>query len=253
MGRFLSADPFWGYAQQPQTQHRYVYAGNDPVNRVDPSGLKCRPPTAADGIAIHRMIQNDYRNSWDGPGRIVVAPYAIEGASKEGLRFQWPEGVGKGVPEVKGDPTWSFGYVDIAVLVSPPGVPNELYEIKSIYSWVQGAGEVWWYLYHMKLTDPNWVLGTNYNSARPIGPWPGEPDAEVWAGLKMPGLIVYWCKEKPECEKEPERVPEQVPWRPPFFIPFLPEFKLKLPTLDPSLWPGGLYGGRGGHYEPGWQ
>lgn len=38
MGRFLSPDPFDGLDADPNSLHRYLYASNDPVNRVDPSG-----------------------------------------------------------------------------------------------------------------------------------------------------------------------------------------------------------------------
>ncbi|MBN1659335.1 MAG: RHS repeat-associated core domain-containing protein, partial [Anaerolineae bacterium] len=39
-GRFVSRDPWQGSATQPQTiLGTYVYAGNDPVGYVDPTGL----------------------------------------------------------------------------------------------------------------------------------------------------------------------------------------------------------------------
>lgn len=38
IGRFVSADPFPGFAGSPQSVHLYAYAGNNPVNRTDPSG-----------------------------------------------------------------------------------------------------------------------------------------------------------------------------------------------------------------------
>ncbi len=38
-GRFLSPDPHGGFPQRPVTRHPYLYAENDPVNRLDPSGL----------------------------------------------------------------------------------------------------------------------------------------------------------------------------------------------------------------------
>jgi RHS repeat-associated protein len=38
LGRFVSADPFEGFPTYPGTLHRYLYAGNDPVNNFDPSG-----------------------------------------------------------------------------------------------------------------------------------------------------------------------------------------------------------------------
>ena len=37
-GRFLSQDPVMGSAEDPISMHRYLYAGDDPVNMVDPTG-----------------------------------------------------------------------------------------------------------------------------------------------------------------------------------------------------------------------
>jgi RHS repeat-associated protein len=37
-GRFLSTDTFEGYNNEPVSLHRYLFAGGDPVNRLDPSG-----------------------------------------------------------------------------------------------------------------------------------------------------------------------------------------------------------------------
>jgi RHS repeat-associated protein len=39
VGRFTSKDPFPGFWSQPQTLNRFVYVGNNPINRSDPSGL----------------------------------------------------------------------------------------------------------------------------------------------------------------------------------------------------------------------
>jgi RHS repeat-associated protein len=39
-GRFLTRDPYPAYASVPSTLHRYAYVGNNPVNWVDPSGLR---------------------------------------------------------------------------------------------------------------------------------------------------------------------------------------------------------------------
>lgn len=38
LGRFLTGDAFEGELELPTSQHRFVYAGNDPINRLDPSG-----------------------------------------------------------------------------------------------------------------------------------------------------------------------------------------------------------------------
>jgi RHS repeat-associated protein len=37
-GRFLSRDPEAGEANDPKTLHKYLYAGGDPVDRIDPMG-----------------------------------------------------------------------------------------------------------------------------------------------------------------------------------------------------------------------
>jgi len=37
-GRFLSQDPFGGHDEDPVTLHRYLYAANEPTDRVDPGG-----------------------------------------------------------------------------------------------------------------------------------------------------------------------------------------------------------------------
>ena len=37
-GRFMGRDPEDGLPNDPQSLHKYLYAGGDPVNRVDPSG-----------------------------------------------------------------------------------------------------------------------------------------------------------------------------------------------------------------------
>ncbi|MDO8616279.1 MAG: RHS repeat-associated core domain-containing protein [Dehalococcoidia bacterium] len=39
IGRFLTQDPLPGSALSPQSQNRYAYVQNNPVNRVDPTGL----------------------------------------------------------------------------------------------------------------------------------------------------------------------------------------------------------------------
>ncbi len=39
-GRFLSRDSKDGKSVDPQSLHKYLYAGGDPVNRIDPRGLE---------------------------------------------------------------------------------------------------------------------------------------------------------------------------------------------------------------------
>jgi RHS repeat-associated protein len=38
LSRFTSRDPILGKFEEPLTLHKYLYCGNDPVNRIDPTG-----------------------------------------------------------------------------------------------------------------------------------------------------------------------------------------------------------------------
>lgn len=42
IGRFVQRDPFAGMAGDPLSLHRYAYVQNNPVNYIDPSGLKAQ-------------------------------------------------------------------------------------------------------------------------------------------------------------------------------------------------------------------
>jgi RHS repeat-associated protein len=43
LGRWTSADPVKGSCTDPQTLNRYTYVGNDPMNRIDPTGQILEP------------------------------------------------------------------------------------------------------------------------------------------------------------------------------------------------------------------
>ncbi|KAB2839254.1 MAG: RHS repeat-associated core domain-containing protein [Burkholderiales bacterium] len=54
VGRFLSRDPAEGDSFLPLSEHRYIYAGDDPANMVDPSGQAFMPG----GIANISLTMN---------------------------------------------------------------------------------------------------------------------------------------------------------------------------------------------------
>ncbi len=57
LGRFISQDPADGDGMSPVSLHRYLYAGGDPVNSADPSGLD----TASQiGTYVHNAIGLDF-------------------------------------------------------------------------------------------------------------------------------------------------------------------------------------------------
>jgi RHS repeat-associated protein len=52
VGRFVSKDPFPGYAHNPQSLNRWVYVRNNPVGLVDPSGLQGPEPVPTPGQPV---------------------------------------------------------------------------------------------------------------------------------------------------------------------------------------------------------
>jgi len=57
-GRWMGADPIEGSSENPRTLNRYVYVLNDPVNFVDPLGLKCYEVTeSADGDGKEKLTE----------------------------------------------------------------------------------------------------------------------------------------------------------------------------------------------------
>ena len=62
LNRFTSRDPVRGKFQEPLTLHRYLYAANNPINRIDPSG---KTPLLFD------MMATGFINSWRFASRAV--------------------------------------------------------------------------------------------------------------------------------------------------------------------------------------
>lgn len=141
-----------------RSNHPYQYVAANPVNLVDPSGRDARS-----GTLIHIMIQNHYLANY-AAGRLVEPEYRIPGASKKRT----------------GNP----GYADIADLIL-----RQLYEIKPVATEAKGQADLAWYLGFL----PGWTPGAVYPQAPTrIGPWPGDPTRDVYARMRVPGVIVYW-------------------------------------------------------------
>jgi RHS repeat-associated protein len=51
-GRFITADAYEGNEEDPVSLHRYLYAGDDPANRIDPSGNF----DIGDALAVSAMV-----------------------------------------------------------------------------------------------------------------------------------------------------------------------------------------------------
>jgi RHS repeat-associated protein len=66
-GRFMSQDPKVGEIKEPQSLHKYLYAGGDPVNRIDPHGR-------ADTADYTSLLQNE---SWKTQLEMRATAYAV--------------------------------------------------------------------------------------------------------------------------------------------------------------------------------
>jgi RHS repeat-associated protein len=104
-GRFLSRDPEDGKATDPASLHKYLYAGGDPVNGIDPMGRESMLETGSidaiiDSVALARRI-------W-AIGRCISSIYMIiakelDGLNSNNLYFWW------GLPgSASGCASWAF-------------------------------------------------------------------------------------------------------------------------------------------------
>jgi RHS repeat-associated protein len=57
-GRFLSRDPEDGYIGVPATLHKYLYAGSNPVNMIDPRGRADAGETAGADAESIKLTEN---------------------------------------------------------------------------------------------------------------------------------------------------------------------------------------------------
>jgi RHS repeat-associated protein len=80
-GRFISRDPFPGYAYSPQSLNRWVYVQNNPVGLVDPSGLQepvpvptPGPPVAPEGTPASPAPRESQPTPTLPPGPAVPVP-----------------------------------------------------------------------------------------------------------------------------------------------------------------------------------
>jgi RHS repeat-associated protein len=55
-GHFTAIDPFEGLPTQPVTLHAYIYAGGDPVNKIDPSGKFLGPTLSNVGLQTQLTV-----------------------------------------------------------------------------------------------------------------------------------------------------------------------------------------------------
>jgi hypothetical protein len=91
-GRFLSSDPAKGNNSDPRSLHKYLYAINDPVNRIDPSGLMSMAEfgtvaaiagvlgsMAAMGFINYKVLHNLPPNPFAGAPHAALIGFELQG------------------------------------------------------------------------------------------------------------------------------------------------------------------------------
>jgi RHS repeat-associated protein len=87
-GRFLNRDPADGAPNDPKTLHKYLYAGGDPINALDPTGRTLAEYTQQIKLTITRVTVAAVAFLQEEP--IVAAGYAVGfGCGVWGLAVNW--------------------------------------------------------------------------------------------------------------------------------------------------------------------
>jgi RHS repeat-associated protein len=85
--RFLGMDPFEGEEERPRTLHRYLYASQDPVNRVDPTGeLDFTAGGQLGTVAVHNSLQSmTFVSRFTLAQRVVAGVMIVSGVTAGGF------------------------------------------------------------------------------------------------------------------------------------------------------------------------
>jgi RHS repeat-associated protein len=193
-GRFVSEDPFAGFAEMPYSLHAYQYAYSNPVRWTDPVGESPQKPSTLEGYYIQALIQMHFLATFPPP----------DGA----VEFYVPKGSTR-------NPGVNQGYVDMARRQA-----GQIYEIKHKLDPTAVANAkdaLTIYLTYLNLPGQNgsptsrtsgtghWDLGQPYELLETFGLWPiglsvdYNPKTDGFWVVKAehaePGIVLYWAEK----------------------------------------------------------
>ncbi len=178
VGLFLSVDPWEGSPEEPVTLHRYLYAGNDPINRVDPSGegfFEVSDPVF--GTKVHNKVAEIFGCASGPAGRSLRRLCNRE--INTILRAAGATGYGVRIPFKP----------DLANLDT-----KEIYEIKPLLGAISGFGQLAIYLTALSSLDSGWDVGSAQNFRTP--PSIIVEGRRVVLTPPLSGLIIYTVPER---------------------------------------------------------
>ena len=111
IGRFTQPDSFKGYITNPVSQHPYAYVGNNPINRIDPTGHDSDIPEWLDWDDDGQVDwDQDDSDTFDQDGDNVADwlqdDYSDEWEYNDGTGWDW---VGGGSGGSSSDGDWGYG------------------------------------------------------------------------------------------------------------------------------------------------
>jgi RHS repeat-associated protein len=129
IGRFLSPDTFLGFMGHPSTMHKYLYANDNPVNHIDPSGQVALTEVVLINGADDVLVGVRVQVRWGGAVRKAKSIY--EGVFVEGRPLAWLV-AGVGPITFHFDPTNLANHSFIRIVVSddPSDEENRLVRTK---------------------------------------------------------------------------------------------------------------------------
>lgn len=169
-GRFWTRDSFPGINQDPSSLHKYLYAADNPVNNVDPSGNDLL--AAQLGQAVHRFLGADFVEKLHGNG--------VSGPSVATIL------TGIGIP------------VNTITALFPDLVDTktkEVYEIKpnSVANFALAEAQLDGYVQLFNYFDKSggWHVGTGDDYQPPVSFELLDPPALVFVQRPLFGVILY--------------------------------------------------------------
>ncbi len=114
IGRFTQPDSFKGYITNPVSQHPYAYVGNNPINRIDPTGHDSDIPEWLDWDDDGQVDwDQDDSDTFDQDGDNVADwlqdDYSDEWEYNDGTGWDWVGGGSGGSGGSSSDGDWGYG------------------------------------------------------------------------------------------------------------------------------------------------
>lgn len=178
LGIFTSRDADYGNHEDLSSLHKYLYAEDDPVNLINPSGNIPIVSNWIYGGRVERAIAAHFLEF--GPPGDKTPPLFTPIST---------------ILHTKYIPGLTASRPDLVLLPgSTPGSPGQIWEIKPAGSFLEGETQLWFYLAILNTWDREhrWVPGSTYVPPSVI---PLDPLVFAIVGPSVGGVILYQVED----------------------------------------------------------